>query len=342
MQPNWFLKLIFGQNVAYWSNFAHAITGYAYYILAHPDPTTWPMEAHRATGWVHFQLPPAEYPSVPKFRDKVTAHTPMSWPGGWENNKVARTDYSKVNYLGNSSGMFIQRGTDQKRSLSWGYAEYGQQSHTEIPLPESGTYYKVGWPTPSWDHHCIVVAPDGAVHEMIQFDPNHPGGTVPPLPNQALGWGVWRDGKIIDGVAVTGYGFPHHAYIWDRYSSEAPHELAIVMANVIGGDGDLPPTGPGPKAGERLVLPRSSTTYISMKAKGGECAALAEAAATYGLRVIDRNHYEKDGTPKPATIHVQVDSSWASTNIGEFELLVTELARVLSDDTYSSGYGADY
>ena len=46
-------------------------------------------------------------------------------------------------------------------------------------------------------HVCIFDPVTREVHELIQFDEHAPDT---PLTNQALGWGVWKDGVLIEEI----------------------------------------------------------------------------------------------------------------------------------------------
>src|SRR5690606_4912210 len=92
---------------------------------------------------------------------------------------------------------------------------------------------------------------------------------------------------------------------------------------------------PGPTPGTKLVLDRSSISFQMMAALGGECLALAEAMATYGAVIIDRNAYsdvephrrpfDRGEKPHEPTIAVQSGAQWKGTNVAQFTVALGDL-----------------
>ena len=299
--PNALERLVWGQNV-----------------------NTWSRLAHRATQWKYFTLPVCSRVEVTKARTVAIPSGPVQWPNWYIGLTTRPFSPDVVGPSGISTGTFMQQGLNQNRVLTYG-GGYGkwEQTRTVIPLPASGEYYTRGWPTPSWDRHEVITAPDGTVHELIQFDPVA-APALPPIPNQALMWGRWLDGVCVQGKPCTATGYAHHMHLWTPWSHDDPHDLAIVLPDYVGCDGTLTT---GPRAGGKLVLDRGSGSYQQMVALGGECRSLAEAAALYGLRIIDRSGFTNNDPTKPLQPHIQVQtgSSWAGSNVGKFTLLMTDL-----------------
>jgi hypothetical protein len=304
-------------------------------LLFGADPTKWSTFAHRVTGWRYYSLPDVEFlPGVPKARRPIRDLVDVVWPASMIGLSTPANDWSKVPSTGSPVGTPMQAGTSQRRHLTYGYAEWGQQSFASIPRPALGWYWTTGHPNPTWDRHCIISDPtDDSVHEFIQFDPSAPA-LLPPMPNQALGWGRWKSGVCVDGVACTGTGFPMHPFIWGPFSHHDAHELAIVLPDYKGDDGLLSDPE-GPRGGMRLVLRRDSDSHRRMVALGGECAILAEALCVFGCLVIDRSGYadtpnNKIGVkPHQPQFLIQPARQWRSTNVKSFSIALRDLAEAI-------------
>jgi hypothetical protein len=308
VNPSWWERLVFG-----------------------PDPRTWSLLAHRLTQWRYFTLPDAEFVVVPKARQRVRSSVPMIWPASMVTQATQLSDRGRVPTSGSPTGTPMQAGTTENRSLTWGYAQWGQQERATIPRPALGWFWTTGYPCPAWDRHCVIAAPDGSVHELIMFDPTALP-SHPPSPNQALGWGRWVDGELVDGRATTATNLPQHRFIWTPWSHHSPHEMAVVLGDYVGADGLLTD---GPVAGSRLVLGRETDSYIRMRSLGGECSAMAEALAEFGCRIIDRSGYVDAplrglGTkPRPPSLLVQPARQWAATNQRDFTVQLRDLRQVI-------------
>lgn len=265
--------------------------------------------ADKMTNYQYWKIPPAENVDPPRIKRSVTPTEKIAWPL-WQIGEM-------INFTGKPmkdgvmTGRPMQWGKTTQRTISWGYKEYGDKFYTKIPNPVSGWYWRTGHPVPMYDRHCIVREPSitGKVfHEMIQLDPNvDPDST---LTNNALGWGKFVDGLLVDGTYSTAPDISAHAYVWTPWSKENPHRLALTVTDYEGADGDL--KGQGVKAGSLVILDRNSESYKKMVALGGECKLIAEAAAEYGAIVIDRG-----GTPSFA---IQPGSQWAATNINQLQI----------------------
>jgi len=250
--------------------------------------------------------------------------------------EVTKTsDPGRVGSDGAGSGTPMQVGGERTRTVTWG-SGYGRfnQFIADVPRPaDGGRYWVTAWPALQFDKRCIITSPHGAVHELIQFDQDV-GRLSPPLPQQALNLGSWRDGELVHGVAVTAAGLPGHGYIWGPGSAANPHVQAMTVPDYHGGDGSKvgaegAPAGTGdPNApfaipegsltcGDWYVLTRDSSSYRRMILAGGECAARAEAMADKGVRLIDRGR----------TISVLTQAGrWArATNISRFTVALDDL-----------------
>lgn len=270
--------------------------------------------ADKLTNYQYWQIPPAENVDPPRITDPVKATGNIPWP--------IEQFSDVINYKGKPmsdgvmTGRPMQWGTSVKRTISWGYAEFGIKNFAKLPLPKIGWYWKTGHPVPMYDRHCIVREPSdtGKVfHEMIQLDENVDPNLI--LTNNALGWGRFVDGQLVEGTYSTAPDIAAHPYVWTPWSKGKPHRLAFTVTNYNGADGDYDP-GTGVTAGSLVVLDRNSESYKNMIALGGECAEIAEAAATYGAVVIDRG-----GT---ASLAIQPGSQWASTNIDKLEIFAID------------------
>jgi hypothetical protein len=290
---------------------------------------------HMLTGWTTYTQPPAERVDVPRARSRVLESVPFDWPEAFRPLTISVGKCYTANRKGVGSGTPMQNGLATTRSVTWGWSAHGEQEHARVPRPASGWYWLTGHPSPLFDRHCIITAPDGSVHELIQFDPfAAPGG--PPLPNQALGWGLWRDGELVDGKASTATGYASHRFIWTPWSHEDPHEQRLVLHDYVGADGAL---SVGPVAGTRWVVDRDSVSYAAMVALGGMCAMRAEALATWGARLIDRSGYEdasvesrEVGTrPQPPSLTTQPGRQWKGTNMHRFRVDLSDLRLVTKE-----------
>lgn len=336
-QPNWLLKLFFGQQVGYWSDFAHMSTGYRYVTLTGRPPATWPETWHVGTGWVHYRQPEAAKIAVPKTRWRSVETVAFRWPELFKGAVIRQSDPGRANMYGQGPGLPIQAGTSEMRSVTYGWAVYGEQARTKIPKPASGRYWLSGAPKPAYDKTAIVVAPGGTVYELIQFDPF---AGESPVSNQALGVGVFRDGLLVEGKPTGAGQVANSAYIWDRLSADDPHTQLLVLADYNGHDGLLPSSLPNydvPKIGDLFVLDPRSASAKNMLAKGGDCAARASALIAFGARVLDRSGYSDAGNnstqtgskPHPPVLMVQA-GSWPGSNIGEFEVALEDFRFVTS------------
>jgi hypothetical protein len=336
MNPSWLERLFFGQNIRGWSDWAHQFTRGKYLLAARPDVSKWQPWEHELTGWKHYVVPEGDVVDVFKFRSRVRLSEPFEWPALIRDQCIGPTNYAKANLYGNIPGSPMQQCGTETRPLTYGYAEYGKQETTRIPIPLAGWWWLTGHPNPAYDRHWTGVAPDGSVHECIQLDPNAEP-TKPPFPNQALGWARYVDGALVEGTGATMADLPASAYCWDFRSSKNPHELFMVLADYIGGDGAREPGSGWPEAKGRYCLDRQSESYLSMKALGGECAAFAEAAAEFGMIVGDRNGYADTGhkpglQPRQPTLHVQSGRQWGQTNMHLFKIRLGDLRRVIYAD----------
>lgn len=291
--------------------------------------TTWDRIRHTITGWQFYTLPPAERVDVWRDRSEVHAAVDFDWPTSFHTVTLGGQTPWRATSHGVGMGTPMQHGTAATRPLTWGYAQWGIQNHTTIPRPASGWYWTTGYPNPVFDRHCVVAAPDGAVHEMIQLDPTAPRRSLP-WPNQALSWSKWVDGKLVDGKACTVIGGPLHAYLWTPWSSTDPHVQRLVLHDYVGGDGVLTV---GPLVGTRWRLRPGSQSHTRNMLLGGEAARRAAALVQYGCVLGDRSGYVDAPTesqavgrrPQPSNLSIQPGAQWRDTNIGAFVVDVTDL-----------------
>lgn len=287
----------------------------------------WTSAYYNLVGWDKFNLPRGEFIDCYKARDLVEDEAPFpSEQRDWGPNERLSSilNPAKVSTVGTGNGTPMQLGRVETRSVTWG-SGYGrvQQLFCKVPLPLLGSrYWITGYPVPQFDKRCIIMAPNGDVHELIQFDQDIeqlPAG----MPQQALNRGTWRNGVLIDGLATTAADFPSHAHIWGVGSLENPHCQAFTVQDYIGGDGtesfaELYPDGP--HCGDWFYLVPGTPSYNSMIAKGGQCAARAQALEIYGAKLQDRG---------ARTSFLTQAGTWAKgTNIHEFRVNLNDMARV--------------
>jgi hypothetical protein len=278
-----------------WYNFLKALFGTA--------------TADKMTNYQYWKIPPAENVDPPRITDVVKRGERIPWPAYQQLELINFT--GKPMKDGVMTGRPMQWGLSTQRTISWGYKEYGYKYFTKLPNPKIGYYWVTGHPVPMYDRHCIVREPSttGKVfHEMIQLDPYVDPNSI--ISNNALGWGKFVDGTLVDGTYSTAPDIAAHPYVWTPWSKEKPHRVALTVTDYEGADGDL--VGQGVKAGSLVLLDPESESYKAMIALGGECAAIAKAAAIYGAIVIDRG-----GTPSLA---IQPGSQWAATNINKLKI----------------------
>ncbi len=313
-------------------------------------PWAWSPQAHKMTGWRFWAQPDGEVLPLYKDRDEVAdvefADQPYPESVAIDPNTKARypidtTDdaicYSVDLWMGTYNGEPVQVGHPGRyRTVTYGYAEYGvHKIAPAVPVPV-GDVLHCGDPNIASDRHAIILDPNtGEVHELIQYDEHAPDTAVT---NQALGWGKWKDGRLVEGESSTATNTAIHTRLWDRTSADqGGHELGFVLGDYVGADGTLVE---GPHAGDWYYLPSSSESYRAMVALGGECAAVARAANKYGLRLVDRSGYaDVSGNLVPGrkmkmpAIGIQWGAWARSTNLGRLEIAVHDLRLV-----YRPGY----
>lgn len=336
-QPNWLERLLFGQEVWQWSDFAHQLTGYKYVLASGRDPRNWPTAWHQGTGWKNYVQPDAEKVSVYKTKWKTIETVKFRWPEEFRNVSAGMSDPSKANMYGQGSGIPLQMGSDQMRSLTYGYAEWGQQKKAKIPKPVSGKYWIEGDPSPAYDKHCCIVAPSGDVFEMIQFDPNQPENA---FMNQALNMAHYSEGELVDGTPVCAGQVSMTSFMFDSRSAVNKHTLGLVLFDYYGHDGLLPISKPGvdiPKIRDQFALDPDSESARKMLSMGGDCSAVAQCLIEYGCIVLDRSGYsdvknnatEIGKKPHPSGFLVQAGSR-GNSNIGYFNIKLSDLNLVAS------------
>ncbi len=270
--------------------------------------------ADRMTNYQYWTVPPAENVDPPRIREVVSPGASITLPDS-QVNQTVDAHSGRPMLDGVMTGRPMQWGIETKRTISWGYKEYGDKFFAKLPNPKTGWYWLTGHPVPMYDKHCIVREPSttGKVfHEMIQFDPFVDMNSI--FTNNALGWGRYVDGKLVEGTYSTAPDIAAHPYVWTPWSKPEPHRLSLVVTDYEGADGWL--KGIGMKAGSLVTLPTTSQSYQQMVALGGECEAIAKALATYGAVVIDRG-----GTNGLA---VQPGSQWQTTNISKFNVKLSD------------------
>lgn len=278
-------------------------------------------------GWRGFTLPDTETVSCPKATAMVGG---MTVEANWEpfaEQVIGRFDVHRLGSDGIASGTPMQTGTDYSRTLWWG-GGYGtaSQFRASIPKPTAGRYWVTGYPVPWFDRRCIIAAPNGDVCELIQFDQDAPY-RAPGLPQQALGYGRWRDGVLVEGRTITASDLPGHMYVWGPGSAEAQHQQGLVVNDYVGGsDGSLTR---GPVCGGWYAIDPTTAAFAAMWALGGECRARVTALATHGCRIIDRNAIGVTGTPPPPSLLTQAGTWTAGTNAHLFRVPLADLRRVI-------------
>lgn len=280
-----------------------------------------------ATGWRGFAIPAGEHIDCPKARELVAAPTMDADWGPLAHQSIGRLDVHRIPPDGVCSGTPMQLGAQSlTRTLWWG-GGYGrhEKNRATIPRPVLGRYWITGYPSPWFDRRCIIAA-GGDVHEIIQLDqdaPERPAG----FPQQALGYGRWRDGVLVEGRTITASDLPGHMYVWGPGSARSPHQQGLVVDDYQGGkDGTLTT---GPVCGGWYTLRPGSESHRRMIALGGECEARASALAAYGCRVIDRK-VGTVGPPKQPHLLTQAGAWTAGTNLELFKVALADLQRVVA------------
>jgi len=280
---------------------------------------------HGLFGWRLYNTPSAETITVEKAYETVRRTEPVVWPASMAGMSLKGKRTWKCTSGGVIPGTPAQNGGVMWRALTWGWHEWGEQELAKIPKPATGDYWVTGAPTGQYDRRCIVCAPDGSVHEIIYFEPEFP---VTTLGNQALGWGKWVDGELVDGKPSTASGLPVHKYLWTEASGGAPHTMALVLPDYRFGDGTL--FGDGmPVCGELLALRPESDSHKRMRAAGGLAAIIADTLVLRGCRVIDRSGYtDEAGTiPNVASLHFQAGAQLQGTNVLSLNISLSDLER---------------
>lgn len=316
-------------------------------LLYGPNPWVWSEFAHRATGWEYWEQPDGEVVPLWKNREKINHNSGKSvqYPISMATNARTKNTY-QIPTLGDaitwSTGLYmgsyngepvqlakVQNGRAVTRTVSYGYS-WSQDRYASVPLPESGRYLHCGDPNTANDRHSAIYDPTTSyVHELIQFDEY---AVDTPFTNQALNWGIFKDGVLVDGNPVTATGNSVTAYLWDRTSYNRPHRLGLTLGDYVGADGTLTS---GPQAGDVFFLSEMSESYQEMVKLGGECAAIAKAANEYGLLLIDRSGYVDSSNLNPGTkmkapsINIQYGSWMRSTNLDRLKIKVHDLRLVI-------------
>lgn len=280
--------------------------------------------ADKMTNYQYWKIPAAENVDPPRIFGKVVPNGPITW-------ESRITSDHTVGYRGKPqadgvmTGLPMQWGVSTLRSVTWGWAKYGQIGANDpkfkgkIPHPKSGWYWLTGTPVPMFDRGAIVREPHltkKIFHELVQFDPFQAENYIS---NQALTWGKFEDMVLVDGKASSATNTPIHPYVWTPWSKENPHRMSLVVDDYIGADGELAEGGPGVIAGSLVMLDPNSKSYKDMVALGGECEAIARAAATMGCLVADRM-VGSGATAKDPAIRIQPGSQWGTTNISKLKI----------------------
>ena len=293
--------------------------------------TWWDRFVWSLRRWSGFPLPAGEHIDCHKVRSEVQGLlADVEWPAMLAHQHID----GQLGYVpgsGVGQGTPMQQGRVTTRSLTYG-GGYGkhESNRTRIPLPVLGRYWLTGYPTPQFDRRCIIAGADPReVCEMVHLDedlPEMPAG----FPQQALQFGRFFDGELVEGSSSTATGLPVHPYCWGPRSSLHSHTQALVVGDYVGADGRL---SVGPRAGDWLALDPASASYRRMISAGGECASRAIALVVYGCRVIDRSGYaDGEGGSKPhgPKLHTQAGAWVAGTNLASFDVALSDLRRVIA------------
>jgi len=283
--------------------------------------------ADKLTNYKYYTVPMAENVNPPRITKKVR---PTGERVRWEANTLNKEIGGYRGTPGSDgvmTGTPIQWGTDKKRSLTFGYAEYGNIGalnpayKTKIPLPKLGWYWITGHPVPMFDKICMIREPhptDVIIHEMIQFDHYQPENNIS---NQALDWGKFVNGVSVEGETISATKQSVSNHLITPWVQEKPHRPSMIVRNYIGADG--PNTGitlteetGGIRAGSLVMLDPNSDSYKSMIAKGGVCATIAQMCVDYGVLVADIGN--------SMGFRIQPGAQWKNTNISEMQIKATD------------------
>lgn len=320
-----FLRLMYGANPDYWSEFAHKSTGWEYW--KQPDGEELPIWKDRTTIPLLFKSEPLPKSVATNPTTKIDYNIPTEddilvaglglWQGtyGGEPVQIAKVENGKTVY----------------RSVSYGY-QWSQDLYAQVPVTKNRVEH-CGGPNVASDRHVCIYDPIAdEMHELIQYDE---AITDTIFTNQALGWVKFKNGKKIDGTTVTASGESITGKMWDRNSHVYPHRLGLILGDYVGGDGTLTS---GPAINDLLYLPNDSDSYKSMVKLGGECAAIAKTANTHGLKIVDRSGYSDPGAtnttpgkrPKAPSIWIQWGAWYRTTNINSLKIRLHDLRRVIN------------
>ena len=316
-------------------------------LLYGPNPDFWSEFAHRATGWEYWKQPDGELVPMWKDRTKLPILSKTEpYPSSYGINANTKERYlikTEHHTIGAAMGLWqgtyggepvqmakVENGKTVFRSVSYGYS-WNQDLYAQVPVTQNPVQH-CGGPNVASDRHVCIYDPNsGEMHELIQYD-EVVGDTI--FNNQALGWVKFKDGKKIAGTNATASGESITGMMWDRDSRLDLHRLGLILGDYVGADGSLES---GPKINDIYVLPADSPSYKAMVKLGGECAAIAVAANTYGLKVVDRSGYDDPGSTHTAPgknmrapgLWIQWGSWYRTTNINSLNIKLHELRRIV-------------
>lgn len=288
-EPFWtrlWLTMLWGGNTAYWSPLAHRNTGWEFWVQ--PDGENVPMWKLRRSvdeatvNSVPYQNSIATNPNTKEqyklpTESHVLAHSSSIWAGTYNGEPVQSAK--------------VENGRTVFRSVSYGYP-WQQNKYARVPVTKDPVLH-CGDPNWASDRHANIYDPStGDMHELISYDENV---ADTPVSNQALGWGRWNNGVLVEGEAATATGNSITSTLWDRDSITDPHTLGFVTFDYEGADGT--PGFKGPVAGALYFLPTNSPSYKAMYALGGECRAVVQAMNKHGVLLQDRSGYGYDDAP---------------------------------------------
>jgi hypothetical protein len=292
-----------------WYNFLRGIFGTA--------------TADRLTNYQYWRIPTAENVDPPRVTTKVKAGDLIELPEFQLYQMVDAHRGKPQSKDGVMTGRPMQWGSNGFRRISWGYLKWGIKNYAIFPNPLSGFYWKTGHPVPMYDRHCIVRENNldkKIFHETIQLDESV--NIDSPFSNNALAWGRFEDGVLVEGDYSTATKNAAHFYVWTPWSKFSSHRLSLTVTDYDGADGSL--SGIGIKAGSLVMLPSKSQSYINMITEGGECAAIAKAFNEFGAVVIDIG-----GTNGLA---VQPGLQWSGSNISRFNIKLQYLVYAIEEE----------
>lgn len=243
---------------------------------------TWQQQAFPMWLQWLFGVPPFTAPRVDADLRRTLDTTQAEWsdPYPWPADAVnvrLQTNPSGQPWANSLGGIPVQsvpvapRWESRLELNFWGLHNGTRQ----VPLPSVGERWIEGHPSigGAWDRHWCGT--DGVTSwEALGWDD---------VRRTMGGWAVWRDGKVIEGYAVTRGKVSLVSGLWDRF--DPPHRLLMWMSGF-----DELGSRPGwPEAGQVFRLSESAYLREMAKATTADAVQLLQSLRWFGAIFHDRN-----------------------------------------------------